>query len=137
MKRSKKGQEAMEFLMTYGWAILVVLLAIAALAYFGVLNPERYLPVTEGPDFVCSNLEKDSIDGVRVYPAVITSKYVVEESLGLQVTDIDGDSSVATQFDTEGVMCGIDTSACNSMWCLQVQMLVPINYTEWNKWMEE
>ena len=40
----KKAQAAMEFLMTYGWAILVVLLAIAALAYFGVLNPGKYLP---------------------------------------------------------------------------------------------
>ena len=40
----KKAQAAMEFLMTYGWAILVVLIAIAALAYFGVLNPGRYLP---------------------------------------------------------------------------------------------
>ncbi len=39
----KKSQAAMEFLMTYGWAILVVLAAIAALAYFGVLNPERLL----------------------------------------------------------------------------------------------
>ncbi len=36
--KSKKGQAAMEFLMTYGWAILVVLVAIAALAYFGVTN---------------------------------------------------------------------------------------------------
>ncbi len=35
----KKAQAAMEFLMTYGWAILVVLAAIGALAYFGVLNP--------------------------------------------------------------------------------------------------
>jgi uncharacterized protein (UPF0333 family) len=34
----KKGQEAMEFLMTYGWAILVVIAAIAALAYFGVIG---------------------------------------------------------------------------------------------------
>ena len=34
----------MEFLMTYGWAILVVLIAISALAYFGVLNPSRFLP---------------------------------------------------------------------------------------------
>jgi hypothetical protein len=37
---SKKGQAAMEFLMTYGWAILVVLIVIGALAYFGVLNPQ-------------------------------------------------------------------------------------------------
>mgnify|MGYP006435488675 CR=1 FL=1 len=40
----KKGQAAMEFLMTYGWAILVVLAAIGALAYFGVLNPGQLLP---------------------------------------------------------------------------------------------
>ncbi len=40
----RKGQAAMEFLMTYGWAILVVLAAIAALAYFGVLSPSRFLP---------------------------------------------------------------------------------------------
>jgi len=40
----KKSQAAMEFLMTYGWAILVVLAAIAALAYFGILSPEKFLP---------------------------------------------------------------------------------------------
>jgi hypothetical protein len=34
----------MEFLMTYGWAILVVIAAIAALAYFGVLSPDKMLP---------------------------------------------------------------------------------------------
>jgi hypothetical protein len=39
-----KAQAAMEFLMTYGWAILVVLVAIGALAYFGVLNPSKFLP---------------------------------------------------------------------------------------------
>lgn len=41
---NKKAQAAMEFLMTYGWAILVVLAAIGALAYFGVLSPDRFLP---------------------------------------------------------------------------------------------
>jgi len=42
----KKAQAAMEFIMTYGWAILVVLVAIAALAYFGVLSPSKFLPET-------------------------------------------------------------------------------------------
>lgn len=42
MKR--RAQAAMEFLMTYGWAVLVVLLAIGALAYFGVLSPQKLLP---------------------------------------------------------------------------------------------
>jgi len=38
----KKGQAAMEFLMTYGWAILVVLIAIGALMYF--IKPTEMLP---------------------------------------------------------------------------------------------
>jgi hypothetical protein len=40
----KKSQAAMEFLMTYGWALLVVLAAIGALAYFGVLKPQQFVP---------------------------------------------------------------------------------------------
>jgi hypothetical protein len=40
----KKSQSALEFLTTYGWAFLVILIMIGALAYFGILNPSRYLP---------------------------------------------------------------------------------------------
>jgi len=40
----KISQAAMEFLITYGWAILVILATASALAYFGVLIPERFLP---------------------------------------------------------------------------------------------
>ena len=39
-----RAQAAMEFLMTYGWAILVVLVAVGALSYFGVLSPDKFLP---------------------------------------------------------------------------------------------
>ena len=42
MKQNKKSQAALEFLTTYGWAFLVILIMIGALAYFGVLNPEKY-----------------------------------------------------------------------------------------------
>jgi len=41
---NKKAQAAMEFLMTYGWAILVVLIAIGALNYFGILDLSIILP---------------------------------------------------------------------------------------------
>ena len=40
---SKKGQAAMEFLMTYGWAILAAIIAIGVLAYFGVFSPGKYV----------------------------------------------------------------------------------------------
>jgi len=35
----KKGQAAMEFLMTYGWAILAAIVVIGALALMGVFSP--------------------------------------------------------------------------------------------------
>ncbi len=44
MKFNKKGQAALEFLTTYGWAFLIILVMIGALAYFGVLNPDRFVP---------------------------------------------------------------------------------------------
>ncbi len=54
-KINEKAQAAMEFLMTYGWAILVVLVVIGALSYFGVLDPASLLPerCTFQPGFSC------------------------------------------------------------------------------------
>ena len=54
----------MEFLMTYGWAILVVLAAIAALAYFGVLSPGNLLPdrtvfASPIPHTAAANIDSD------------------------------------------------------------------------------
>ena len=53
----KRAQAAMEFLATYGWAILVVLVVIAALAYFGVLSPSKFLPekCTFQPGILCKD----------------------------------------------------------------------------------
>ena len=40
----RKSQAALEFLTTYAWAFLVILIMIGALAYFGILNPSSLLP---------------------------------------------------------------------------------------------
>ena len=65
----------MEFLMTYGWAILVVLVAIGALAYFGVLSPEKFLPekcvIATGSGIFCDD-----------YNAVSTAPAGVQNTLG-------------------------------------------------------
>jgi hypothetical protein len=42
-RKSRKSQAALEFLITYGWAILSVLIVVSALAYFGVFNTSRYI----------------------------------------------------------------------------------------------
>ena len=73
-----KGQAAMEFLMTYGWAILVVLAAIGALAYFGVLSPDKFLPerCTLPPGIACLDAK------------VTTSnvELIIQNSLGRDIT---------------------------------------------------
>ena len=61
-----KGQAALEFMMTYGWAILVVLAAIGALSYFGILNPSKFTPDTclASSGFACPGkpiLDADSV----------------------------------------------------------------------------
>jgi uncharacterized protein (UPF0333 family) len=43
---ARRGQAAMEFLMTYGWAILAAVIVIGVLASFGVFSPSRYVPTS-------------------------------------------------------------------------------------------
>jgi len=42
MKESRKGQAALEYLVTYGWAVLAIVIIAAVLWYLGVFNPNRY-----------------------------------------------------------------------------------------------
>ena len=41
---ARKAQAALEYLVTYGWGFLVILVVVGALAYFGLLSPSRYVP---------------------------------------------------------------------------------------------
>src|SRR3989344_7099716 len=78
---NKRGQAALEFLMTYGWAILVVLIAIGALAYFGVLNPKGILPKTciIAPGFNCDDFSVKT-DG--------TATMIIRNGLGKDLSNI-------------------------------------------------
>ena len=37
-----KGQTALEYLITYGWAILVILVVLAVLWYYGIFTPAKW-----------------------------------------------------------------------------------------------
>ena len=54
---ARKSQAALEFLTTYGWALLIILLMIGSLAYFGILSPSRLLPdrCNLGSEMKCLN----------------------------------------------------------------------------------
>lgn len=51
----KRAQSALEFLTTYAWAFLVILVMIGTIAYFGILRPQRILPdrCNFGAEFSC------------------------------------------------------------------------------------
>jgi len=107
----KKAQAAMEFLMTYGWAILVVLLAIAALAYFGVLNPGKYLPssCTLGAGLSCNDFKVVGIDPVTGFGEVtlVITNGMGEDLNPFTVTVAGACASVATADpDADGLLDG-------------------------------
>ncbi|MBW2976228.1 hypothetical protein KY347_02160 [Candidatus Woesearchaeota archaeon] len=82
----KKGQIAFEFLTTYGWAFLVILVMISTLTYFGILSPSKLLPdrCNFGVEFECNDFQiSDTSNSVRLR---LTNNLgepitVVEESL--------------------------------------------------------
>ena len=42
--KGKKSQVVLEFIMTYGWMLVAVLVTISSLVYFGVLKPDTFFP---------------------------------------------------------------------------------------------
>ena len=89
----KQGQAALEFLTTYGWAFLVILIMIGALAYFGVLDPAKFLPqrCQFGTELQCQRFTLDSTQNLSrfelrnalpdpVYINSVQYKYPEEET---------------------------------------------------------
>ncbi|MGV8171777.1 MAG: hypothetical protein ACP5OA_03740 [Candidatus Woesearchaeota archaeon] len=99
---SRKGQAALEFMMTYGWAILVVLAAIGALSYFGVLNPARLTPETclTSSGFGC--LGKPILDNSD--PANPSIAFTISNGLGYSINLESGTATTTGTFNSTA--CG-------------------------------
>jgi len=96
--KTNKSQAALEFIMTYGWAILVVLVAVGALAYFGVLNPDRFLPskCTLSAGIGC-------VDFTAVNPFGVGNGYItvsIRNSLGYDISNVVFKASDCTDTDS-------------------------------------
>ena len=96
--KTKKGQAALEFLMTYGWAILVVLIAIGALVYFGFLSPERFVQdnCNLTPPLSCSQLG----DFTAAIADASNIKFQVQNGGGSALTIVS-----ASVTETDGNVC--------------------------------
>ncbi|MBW2989810.1 hypothetical protein KY358_05845 [Candidatus Woesearchaeota archaeon] len=100
VNKRRKGQAAMEFLMTYGWAILVVLVAIGALAYFGVLSPEKFLPekcvISTGSGIFCEEFTATAGTGVT-----LRLKNIMTESMWVDSISLDSPACTFSTADTQ------------------------------------
>ena len=89
----KRGQGAMEFLMTYGWAIIVVLVILSALYFLGVFSPKTVNTYSiEAPflcnDFFVNNTEVTYLVGAKgISTAIVTDIIINDQSC---VNDLNG-----------------------------------------------
>ncbi|MEA3399341.1 MAG: hypothetical protein U9R00_02395, partial [Patescibacteria group bacterium] len=125
--KSRKGQAALEFLTTYGWAFLVILVMIGGLAYFGVFNFSDKLPdscslsnkLSCGSVFVITdnttNTLQMQVHNNDLSKVTITDVSLIEKSLdggtecsGTVSQDISPDKTVDLQVDMTNLGdCGI------------------------------
>src|SRR3989338_449444 len=99
---SRKAQASLEFLTTYGWAFLVILIMMSALAYFGVLNPSKLLPdrCNFGAEIGCNKntmIVKNSASGT------LTMRLTNNFGVGVVVTSAKVTTDVPTLVGTDGI----------------------------------
>ncbi len=93
---AKKAQAAMEFLMTYGWAILVVLVVIGALAYFGVLSPDTLLPEKCTLPILLNCRDHKVTDAGAADTILMSILNGAGRDMQIRLVNFTGDSTVAT-----------------------------------------
>lgn len=96
----KKGQAAMEFLMTYGWAILATVIVIGVLAYFGVFSPSKYVPTSclVSAPFGCDKNQVAATGGVNTSTVTLVLRNGGGESLDVSSVAIAGCGTYSTAF---------------------------------------
>ncbi|MBS3126304.1 hypothetical protein J4453_02580 [Candidatus Woesearchaeota archaeon] len=96
----KKAQSAMEFLMTYGWAILIVLVAVGALAYMGVMKADRFAPeaCTLAPGLYCADFRVTSSDVTLLVENTLNEDVIVTR---LSFPDVSCEEDVLTVIPKE------------------------------------
>lgn len=84
-----RGQQALEYLVTYGWAFVIVIITIGAFAYFGILNPQQYIP--ERCDFGVQLQCADFImlaDEADTLPGQVQLKFFNGYGVDIEITDL-------------------------------------------------
>jgi len=101
--KNTKSQAALEFLTTYGWAFLVILIMIGTLAYFGVLSPSKVLPnrCLFGAEFQCLDHQISTTAG--------TFKFKLKNNAGDSI-NVDAGKITPSTESTTAVSCGASSA---------------------------
>ncbi len=125
----EKAQAAMEFMMTYGWAILAVLLTITALAYFGVLAPLRFTSNT------CTIMPGITCVDSKIEESQIT--LTVKNGIGYDLKDFSiksnacsGASSTQIAVLSQATLHQVTITGCNFVPGSKIKDEIEITYTE-------
>lgn len=111
----RRAQAALEFLSTYGFAFLIILVMIGALSYFGVLSPNKLIPnrCSFPAEFNCFEFQITAVTGAGTNNASLS--VVLINQLGNTVTFNDSMTIATSQFgnsyNTSGGAMTCTTSA--------------------------
>ena len=100
----KKGQTALEYLMTYGWAILIVIVVVAALYALGLTKPCRWTgtQIREFADFKVDNPKYDFTTRTISFDI----SYLKPQTVKLDGVSVTGDASGVTIDPTSQLQVG-------------------------------
>ncbi len=145
-------QSAMEYLMTYGWSILIVAVVLGALAYLGVFNPLYFAPKANpgscqvfrpngaGTSYdinllgVCNNEVPKYVgqlngqssyaygNGIYAFP-FSNFQWIYPTSFG------SSNFQVISEFDGNQLSCGGDSPYCGAF---QIALMTDGNVVVWN-----
>jgi len=93
----KRGQSAMEYLLTYGWAILIVLISLSLLFYLGVFSPKTPNTCMGTAPLVCGDVKvmaaSGDLGGVAIFSvgaSGTSGEDISEVTLNGEACDISG-----------------------------------------------
>ena len=90
-----KGQSALEYLITYGWAILVILVVLAVLWYYGIFNP--------------ANWAQEQIKSGSAFNVALTDKSLNTTNLNIMLSSLMAVSANITKIEVTGDVTGTYT----------------------------
>ena len=116
----KKGQAAMEYLMTYGWAILIVIVVIGALFAMGVFNTSSavacspcfsnfaFVDYSGGILMIRNGPKEIVIDNVSSTPSGATSSGSYDPGDEITITNVptSGDVDLTITYNVTGGLGG-------------------------------